>query len=375
MAIDPAKLRDFAYYRHYLKIEDRRTGMLIPLDTNEIQTDIRSHIIGRDRDGEPARVIILKARRAGCSTVLQASMAHRAFTRRMFTGLTIAHDLDTASYLFGMTERMYYNLPDAIQPERKHKQRGRFLTMGNDSALRVETADNRQAGRGLSVRFLHCSEVAFWPDARSTLLALRQTVPREPGTCIALESTANGVGNHFHTEWLRAENNDSNYIPLFYAWWRFRDYCLPEPDFVLELVDEDEHELRGMGVTDGQLLWRRITIKDECGGDIDLFHQEYPSTAAEAFIVSGRPFFGRSLGNIRPVEPIRVGDFYGAIEKGSKVSFRDDSRGHLKIWELPHADTRYVVFCDPAGGVSLDRIETFDDRSEGEDYSCIQIIN
>lgn len=373
--IDPSLVRDFKSYRRFLKIEDRRSGTLVTLEPNAIQQKIRSNIVTADQGGEPSRLLILKARRAGCSTIIQSTMAHRAFTRRMFTGLTVAHDLDTASYLFGMTERMYQNLPELLRPAKKHKARGRFLTLENDSWLRVETAEDREAGRGLAARFLHCSEVAFWPDSRRTLLALRQIVPKEPGTCIAIESTANGVGNHFHIEWQRAENGDSNYTPLFFAWFEFPEYTLPIPPLPLALLDEEEAMLRLIGVNDGQLLWRRVTIKDECGGDLDLFRQEYPSTAAEAFIVSGRPFFGTAIRNITPVPYMRRGQLKGNLTKGSRVTFADDDRGPLLIWELPNNDTRYVVFCDPAGSVTLDRIESFDDRGEGEDYSCIQVID
>ena len=373
---DVTQLRNFAVYKQFLHIEDRRSGNLVVLQPNDIQKDIRGHIIEKDKASEPCRIIILKARRTGCSTIIQGTMAHRTFTRRMFTGLTVAHDLDTASYLFGMTERMYMNLPDALRPAKRHKARGRFLTLENDSWLRVETAEDREAGRGLASRFLHGSEVAFWPDARRTLLALRQAVPYEPGTCIALESTANGVGNAFHMEWVRAENGESGYIPLFYPWFVFPDYKIVYLETTaLELLDDDEVELRELGCDDGQLLWRRQTIKNECGGDVDLFHQEYPSTAVEAFIVSGRPYFGSAVRHLQPVAPLRTGDFVGDIKKGSKVNFRDEPHGRLRLWELPHKDSRYVIFCDPAGSVTLDRVETFDDRGEGEDYSCVQVIN
>jgi len=146
------------------------------------------------------------------------------------------------------------------------------------------------------------------------------------------------------------------------------------PD-AFDLQDDDERELRELGVTDGQILWRRLTIKDECGGDVDLFRQEYPSTAAEAFIVSGRPFFGTSVRNLHAIAPLRMGDFHGKIERKGEVVFRDSPTGHLKLWELPERGTRYVIFVDPAGSVTLDRIDTFEERNEGEDYSCIQVIN
>ncbi len=59
------------------------------------------------------------------------------------------------------------------------------------SQYRVEAADEN-AGRGLTIQYLHCSEVSRWPgDAAATLAALRAAVP--PDGEIVLESTANGA--------------------------------------------------------------------------------------------------------------------------------------------------------------------------------------
>jgi hypothetical protein len=44
--------------------------------------------------------------------------------------------------------------------------------------------------------------VAFWPEASTVMLGLRQTIPSTPGTAIIMESTANGMGNYFHQQWL-----------------------------------------------------------------------------------------------------------------------------------------------------------------------------
>ena len=51
--------------------------------------------------------------------------------------------------------------------------------------IRVETAADPNAGRGSTIRHLHCSEVARWPgDAAQTLAALGQaadSTPAAPG--------------------------------------------------------------------------------------------------------------------------------------------------------------------------------------------------
>jgi hypothetical protein len=44
----------------------------------------------------------------------------------------------------------------------------------------------------------------------------------------------------------------------------------------------------GYHLTDGQLVWRRKKVAQD---GLDLFKQEYPSTAEEAFLTSGAPVF------------------------------------------------------------------------------------
>ena len=41
------------------------------------------------------------------------------------------------------------------------------------------------------------------------------------------------------------------------------------------------------------LKWRRQTIDVQCNGDIELFRQEYPCNASEAFLTTGRSVFDK----------------------------------------------------------------------------------
>jgi hypothetical protein len=94
------------------------------------------------------------------------------------------------------------------------------------------------------------------------------------------------------------------YVPLFYGWQdnpfnsaavRQRRGARPvratigDPDGGGD--EEEPWLLEQFGVTLEQLRWRRVTIAEECGGDIEFFHQEHPATPEQAFIGSGRPVF------------------------------------------------------------------------------------
>lgn len=136
------------------------------------------------------------------------------------------------------------------------------------------------------------SEVAFWPHADTHATGVLQGVPLSDGTEIFMESTANGIGNYFHTQWQLAEKGESEYIAVFLVWFWQDEYTLPcDDDF--ELTHE-EFELLGLfkkeGLTAEHLNWRRSKISEFTTGGEEghwRFKQEYPFTASEAFQTSG----------------------------------------------------------------------------------------
>ncbi len=84
-----------------------------------------------------------------------------------------------------------------------------------DSEYRVETADDN-AGRGMTIHNLHCSEVSRWPrGGEETLASLRAAVV--PDGEIVLESTPNGAAGIFYEEWQKAE--ETGYTRHFFPWW------------------------------------------------------------------------------------------------------------------------------------------------------------
>jgi len=49
---------------------------------------------------------------------------------------------------------------------------------------------------------------------------------------VVIESTANGIGNYFHTLWRAAADKQSEFKPHFFPWWL-------EPKYRLEPTDEE----------------------------------------------------------------------------------------------------------------------------------------
>jgi hypothetical protein len=372
---DPARLRDFGVFHRYLRIIDHHGQNLVPLVPREVQWKVREPIVEAERKGTPARVIILKARREGVSTITQATFFHRAATRKHVHALTVAHAADSSSYLHEMTERMYSNLPNSIRPRLARKHSGLRLDLAHGSSMRVKTAGGDSAGiaRGFGGGLLHASEVAFWPDAKKSLLSLRQIIPPSAGTIIVIESTANGVGDPFHDEWQRAVRGESGYVPLFFPWFAYPLYRSPVPKgMTAETLDEEEQILAEKGVTLEQLAWRRGTIAQETAGDVDFFNQEYPDSPEVAFLTSGRRYFGDAIQGFHPelTPPLRRGELEGEFKKGKGITFVDHSKGPLWLYRTPQRDgRRYVMFCDIAGDVSPREFEEFKERGRGRDAS------
>jgi hypothetical protein len=89
----------------------------------------------------------------------------------------------------------------------------------------------------------------------------------------------------------------------------------------------------------------------------------------------GRPYFPpHLLHGFDVVEPKRVGRLIGSPQRASTVSFQPDPYGPLKIWTVPQAEHRYIVFADVAGSISDD---TWEARtpSERDDASAAFVVD
>jgi hypothetical protein len=110
-------------------------------------------------------------------------------------------------------------------------------------------------------------------------------VPDEPGTEIALESTANGTANVFHELWQAAVRGESEYAPIFIPWCWQQEYQRPVLDgFVLDAEEDEYREAYGLSLP--QMAWRRAKLLTDFRGDRSLFDQEYPASPEVAFASS-----------------------------------------------------------------------------------------
>ena len=128
-------------------------------------------------------------------------------------------------------------------------------------------------------------------------------------------------------------------------------------------LSERERELRlSFHLDDDQLRWRRWCIAANCGGDEDVFCQEYPSQPEEAFLTSGRPVFdSRALSAALIAAP--PGEAGLLREEGGRLCFRAGEGRFLTLYDPPLPGAEYVIGCDVAAGY------------RGGDYSAAAVLS
>src|SRR5258708_19666034 len=108
--------------------------------------------------------IVLKARQVGITTYIAARFFLQTITRPGILTVQVAHSQESAEAIFNIVQRFWENLPKAMQRGALLKSRSnvrQIVFPRLDSEYRVETADDN-AGRGMTIHNLHCSEVSRW---------------------------------------------------------------------------------------------------------------------------------------------------------------------------------------------------------------------
>lgn len=353
----------YEYCSLNLKIRTK-TGQVVVLKPNYIQRILVDKVIERLDGGEPVRFIILKARQQGVSTIIEALIFWWTTTHKGQQSKIIAHNTDTSEYLYSMFRTFYDNSLPNFQPTTKYNTRN-DITFDNElspekglkSQIDTATAENSGTGRGQTVQWLHASEVALWPKGQEIVAGLMQAVPLIPNTSIFLESTANGIGDYFHTTWQAAKRGESTFEPLFFPWSIHEEYSIKPPKY-FKLTAQEKKVKKDHKLTVGQIYWRRKKML-EFVGDEKRFYQEYPLTDTEAFMSSGNPRFNTlKLAEMesRCYEP----QTYELLEKANpktriKAIVAKVSEGApLKVWSQPQDGHDYVIGADVAEGIEED---------------------
>jgi len=352
-------------------IGSRFSSRLIPFALHRIQLDLE------DKKGK--RNIVLKPRQIGSTTwhilcrlfvpaILEPGSSGLLISQTKAYGAQHFRILQRALKNFGrtpiwisehgfgdlITESLHQNLLHT-QYSARHEILFDFL----DSKVLVDTAENKDAGTGLTIQHLVCTECAYWPGDPETLLAQsKETVPAN-GT-VDVESTPNGMGGYFFEEWQRSSNPGAEFRQHFYPWWWQEEYQEDRSADSDTMTEEEQKMVKEFNWTMKQLAWRR-------GKQISLrsrFEEKYPENAITCFLTSGALFMDKEI--LREIK-LRV------MTERPLDSYHD---GTLLVYKRRIKGRRYVIGADAAEGnlVSSDNADfnaaVVLDVDTGEEMAC-----
>lgn len=351
------------YIEDLYKIKDKQ-GRLINITFNFAQNKFYE-ILKASYGNKPTRLIVLKARQLGISTISEAITTYLTTNIPNTDAIILAHVSESSSKIYEMTQLFVDSLPPGLKPQQKYSNK-KMLSFDNEqgtglkSSIRVMVAND--STRGGTYKIAHLSEVAFWEDPKTAMDALMQTIPSTDDSLVIIESTANGF-NYFYNLWQDAVNGRNDFTPIFLPWYVDPAYSMPYKGFKKSPYEEQIQ--KEFNLTDDQLQWRRWCIANNCSGDEQKFRQEYPITPEEAFIVSGASVFNNELilNHMKDLmEPIKRGYFeydYDGM-RISNIRWINDDRGYIKIY-VDRDGTNTVIGGDTAG--------------DGEDYFTAMVLN
>lgn len=315
------KLQDREWrLNHLYKIKTKR-AKLETYTFNKMQADYFPKETNRD--------MALKARQLGFSTDKLIKQLDFTVTNFNVNTAVVAHKLDKVQTLFEMIRLAYQNMPLDLQPKVSYDNRNELYFPEINSKIYVAT-DTRSE----TIHNLHVSEVAFIKGAEQKMVGILESVPKDG--IISMESTANGTSGYFYNEW---ENALSEFQKLFYNW-MWDDEYQDETILTIDDLQEKYYPLAvkygliqdiatRFGLTPAQFNWyinKAIRQKSKV-------MQEYPTTALEAFISSGRNVFHLT-----------------DIQKHIEMDPIERKWGEGLIWELPLIGFAYVAGIDPSEG-------------------------
>ena len=264
-----------------------KEGKDVPFKLNTAQVKVDANLTGRD--------LIPKARQEGVSSYFLARSTIKCLTRRNRRAVVISHEAKATERMLAKVHYFLDNMNPKPVIGTSSKNSITFPKM--NSMFYIGTAGTATFGRGDTITDLHCSEVAFWPDAKDIMVGLMQSVPVTGE--VSIESTGNGQGDYYHNTCVASQSGKSHYKCHFLDWLSFDEYDLPVTDdeafAIINNLDPDLEEdilYTDWKLTPGQLKFRRMRLA-EMEYDLRKFDQEYPKTFDECFQASGRGIFSK----------------------------------------------------------------------------------
>lgn len=261
---------------------------------------------------DSANIIVLKSRQLGISTLGAGYSLWLMTFHRDKNVLCLATTQATARNLVAKVIFMYDNLPNWLKVPTTQKNK-LSMWLKNGSKITAKSS-NTDAARSEAVSLLLVDECAFIDNIEETFAAAQQTLAT--GGQAMLLSTPNGIGNFFHSTWVKAEMGENTFIPVRLPW-----TVHPERDQAWRDKQDADLGPRFAG--------------QECDCD---------------FLASGDTVF----------EPEDM-TYYEQTYQTDPVE-RRGTDGNLWVWEYPDYSRSYLISADVA-------------RGDGTDFSAFHVLD
>ena len=374
------------YKKYWLERSQDKKTMINFLE--ELKNDLENNDINQVENKLPIRIILLKARQWGGSTVVQIFMAWiQLFHRKRWHSAIVADVEDQSRNIKSMYTRLAQNHPKEVHNFEFENFEGSTknkVIKNRECVIYIASMQKPDSLRSSDVMMAHLSEVGLWKETEGKkpedlVQSIAGTIPTVPYSIIVMESTAKGVGNFFHKQWLRAVNKESGYMPVFVAWYEIEIYSKPFGDDekraqFIKSITSQEMEYFKLGATLEGLNWYREKKFLE-GYDDWRMCCEFPTTPTEAFQSTGRrAHISSYITEMRThcKEPNFKGELTSDIEFGKEaigksLRFVQSLNGTFHIWAKPNTERnvrrRYVVSMDIGG------------RHDKADWTVISVVD
>ncbi len=260
---DPA----FAFIQFY-EIANKQTGEMKPFSLNYPQRLVLAELEDMRAKGEPIRLIILKARQWGGSTLSEAyEKWMQDFRHPNGWGMVIlAHVKDATKRIKAMFTKMVQNQPGwSIAEKTDRLKLGSYQDSKSDFVLKnqkdeeigfrqisVGSYEKYDSLRSADTKMAHYSEVAYWKktvekEPEEVLSSIDGGIPMEPDTVEIMESSGRSSAGFFPDMYRRAKD------PALPSAWRAIFIAFYQIENDRKELDEKWPNIYGHGIP-----WRKV---------------------------------------------------------------------------------------------------------------------
>lgn len=321
----------YLYIERLMKVVDKNRNK-VPFRFNPAQKKMWPYI------GPGKRLLVLKARQLGCTTLYIAKFLADCLTIPGTVSVIASENEHATQRALAKAESLLTSIPPEWKPVVDHHSSYEFTWPELGSTMYIATARQNLLVRGDTVHNFLATEITRWPDPDGPLAAAEEAVPLDGGF-IVIESTPFAEGDKFHTMVQASRRNQSAYKLVFLPWWIDPEYRIPMGSDLaldsdkghLDYTPEELELIEKHNLDEEQMRWRRRKRSDRGLS----FYQEYVEDIDGCFLTSG--------------EMVLDGERLGEMAKHCYPA--QGSFENTNVWFPPIEGSIYLIAADPTVGI------------------------